>query len=127
MAMRRQPGVYGWKFDELSHRMCQHVFDANPDSALAVGHFCTANRGQFNLNHTLTAAIGPTPPALPTMRSRKRCPGDQRVAYGTHIDERPRWVRPPSADRPSRRSGTRSSDRIRMGSCSQRWSPPLNG
>jgi hypothetical protein len=24
-------------------------------------------------------------------------------------------------------SGTRSSDRIRMGSCSQRWSPPLNG
>jgi hypothetical protein len=72
MAMRRQPGVYGWKFDELSHRMCQHVFDANPNSALAVGHFCTANRGQFNLNHALTAAIGPTPPALPTMRSRKR-------------------------------------------------------
>jgi hypothetical protein len=93
MAMRRQPGVGGWKFDELSHRMCalgnrgrgdaqkigdldvscaQHVFDANPHSALAVGHFCTTNRGQFNLNHALTAAIGPTPPALPTMRSRKR-------------------------------------------------------
>jgi hypothetical protein len=76
MAMRRQPGVCGWKFDELCHRMrtlgnpgrghaqqigdvdvsCnQHVFDPNPDSALAVGHFCTANRGQFNLNYALTA------------------------------------------------------------------------
>jgi hypothetical protein len=53
-----------------------HVFDANSDSALAVGHFCTANRGQSNLNHALTAAIRPTPPALPTMRSAQ---SDARV------------------------------------------------
>jgi hypothetical protein len=66
MAMRRQPGVCGWKFDEVCHRMCalgnrgrgdaqqigeldvscnQHVFDANPDSALAVGPLLHREQG----------------------------------------------------------------------------------
>ena len=66
MAMRRQPGVCGWKFDEVCHRMCalgnrgrgdaqqigeldvscnQHVFDANPDLALAVGPLLHREQG----------------------------------------------------------------------------------
>ena len=66
MAMRRQPGVCGRKFDELCHRMCalgnrgrgdaqqigdldvscnQHVFDANPDLALAVGPLLHREQG----------------------------------------------------------------------------------